>query len=103
MDVDNPSGPGSSHDSHPQLLGDAVQVGASPDGAGQADSEDDGSSTVDGIGSLLQAAQATLSSDSDSTGNQSHHDRDIDLESRAWGEDILATIARPVAAWDTTI
>jgi hypothetical protein len=32
----------------------------------------------------------------------SNHDRDVDLESRAWGEDILATITRPVT-WDTTI
>lgn len=94
MDVDNPLGGG----------GAAV---ASPNcDAADAGQEDGHGSTVDGIGAFLQATftedvqveSSYLSSDS----NNSHHDRDIDLESRAWGEDILATIPRPVA-WDTTI
>ena len=102
MDVNNPSSPGQS-ESHSQPLF-ASQLEA-PD-AGQADSED-GSSTVDGIGSLLQAtfigdAVESSNSNCDLSSGSNHHHHDIDLESRACGEDILATIARPMA-WDTTI
>ena len=86
---------------HQQLLGDV-----SPDSVHldvDHDSEN-GSSIVDGIGSFLQATftgDVVESSHLVSSGSDhSHHD--IDFESRAWGEDILATISRP-AAWDTTI
>jgi 3'-5' exonuclease len=97
MDVDNPS-------SHPQLLEGASE--SAPDTGQPEVNSEDGSSTVDGIGSLLQA---TFTGDIESNNTISnhnlssdHHRLDIDLESRAWGEDILATITRP-AAWDTTI
>ena len=98
MDVDDPS-------FHPQPPV-ASRPSPAPD-AGPVDTEDD-SSTMDGIGSLLQATfsgdatESSVISNPDSSSSSNHHHRDIDLESRACGKDILATIARPMA-WDTTI
>lgn len=86
MDVDKCS----SHDSHPhsfQAL-DSETV--------QADSEDAG----DGVGALLRATFSGDDVDSNSTPCDGH--RDIDLESKACGEEILATISRP-DTWDTAI
>ena len=97
------------HIDNPQILRCASQASD----ARWADLEDSStSSTVDGIGSLLQVTFTGLGDavessdisnhDLSSGSDPSHGHHDIDIESRAWGEDILSTITRPVA-WDNTI
>jgi len=85
------------HSSHPQATS---SEDISPD-TSQADADD---STSDGVGSLLQS---TLDGENSELSNSdtltlSNNNCNVNLESRACGNEILANVAEPVT-WDTAI
>jgi len=85
------------HSSHPQAMS---SEDISPDTA-QADADD---STSDGVGSLLRSTLDGENSGlpNSDTSTLSNNNCDVDLESRACGNEILANVAEPVT-WDTAI